>query len=128
MSAWWTPPLSELAPVWRRALAVLSTLVAALRVVLGLVSGVWLALAGALDGLAAGLDAGWTSIDRGGAGGEAVSPRLARVSRLPAAPVAIGLAWGARALGRATGWHVEFVRRIDTWAGAGAARGETVAR
>lgn len=125
MSGWLRAVRTELAPAWRRATTVWATLLVALQLAIGLVSGIWLALAQALDGFARDLAEGWSAI--GGTAREPPVSRLARWSREPAGVVGGGLAWVARGSARATRWHREQVERIDRWAGARRRAGESVA-
>lgn len=125
MSGWLRAARAELAPAWRRATTAWATLLVALRLAIGLVSGVWLALAQALDGFARELAEGWGAI--GGSAREPPVSPLARWSHEPAGVVGGGLAWVARGLVRATRWHRERVERIDRWAGARRRAEESVA-
>jgi hypothetical protein len=124
VSGWLTAARSELAPVWRRASTTAATLLLALRLVIALVSGVWLALASALDGFARELDEGWSAIRAGP--GETASG-LSRLSYQPARLIAGGLARAAREFSRAARWHLEFVDRLDRWGGAQQGTGKRVA-
>jgi hypothetical protein len=124
VSGWLRATRAELTPAWRRATTAWATLLVALRLVIALVSGVWLALAQALDGFARELAEGWSAI--GGTAREPPASRLARWSHEPAGAVGGGLAWVARGLARGTGWHLRQVERIDRWAGARRRAGESI--
>lgn len=125
MSGWLRAARAEIAPAWRRATTAWATLLVALRLAIALVSGVWLALAQALDGFARELAEGWSAI--GETAREPPATGLARWSREPAGAVGGGLAWVARGLARATGWHRRQVERVDRWAGARRRAEESVA-